>query len=320
MGALADFHPAAVGRGGQPLKKGTRHFDRAVTIPFRVHDQHRDGNAGGIVERFAGGPVFAPILDGSVGRHQLRRTRPCLTARERRIGPGFEPRLRQQFRFLVVGNAVEPARSGGRAFDDTVGADGAAGVGEARCFPDPLRRQQDELVDTSIVVGGVTRHLGGAPRPADQVELPDATSRPDEGNRRRDVADRDLGADDRRVVRRRHRHLRRPCRVAVAPDVDEVDVITAAGEMIHPRHPRQRKIEGSRRRIGRSGDEQDRLFGRELREVGPALVADEQLDPGRVARDHDFFGDNMRPGGFVHVDFPVRAPHLPRDRDCASPG
>ncbi len=171
-------------------------------------------------------------------------------------------------------------------------------------FPGPLRRQQYELVDGGVVVGGVARHLGGAPRPADQIELAHAAPRPDEGDRGRDVADRYLGADDRRVVRRRHRHLRRPRRVAVAPDVDEVDVIPAAGEMIHPRHPRQRKIERCRRGIGRSGNEQDGLFGSESREISPALVADEQLDPERIAGDHDFFGDDRCRGGFIHLDFP----------------
>jgi hypothetical protein len=56
--------------------------------------------------------------------------------------------------------------------------------------------------------------------------------------------------------------------------------------MVHPRHASERQIERRRRRVGRSGDEQQCPLGGEARHIGAALVADEQFYAGGIARDH----------------------------------
>ena len=54
---------------------------------------------------------------------------------------------------------------------------------------------------------------------------------------------RGVAADDRSMGARRLRHLGRPCRPAVAADVEKVDVVAARREVIHPRHPVEGQIE-----------------------------------------------------------------------------
>jgi hypothetical protein len=169
-----------------------------------------------------------------------------------------------------------------------------------------LRSQQHELVDGLVVIGGVTRHQRRAPRPADQIDLVETIARADERNRRRNVPHRHLRANDGLVIGGRRSHLGRPGRIAVASDIYQVGVMTACGQVIHPRRAAKRKIERCRSRIGRSGNEQQGLFRGELLEICAAFMANEQLDPGGIARDHDFLGNDFDFGGLNHCGIPYR--------------
>ena len=100
---------------------------------------------------------------------------------------------------------------------------------------DPLRRVEDQPVDLVVVLRGVPAHDGGAPRPAQQIDLRNAAALEDEVHRRADVLDRGLGAHDRLVVRGRLVHLGRARGLAVPAQVHQVHVIAAARDVVHPR-------------------------------------------------------------------------------------
>ena len=64
------------------------------------------------------------------------------------------------------------------------------------------------------------------------------------------------------------------------------------GDVFHPRLPAERNVEAGVRRIGRAVHEQQRALRRVFREIGRALVADEDFDAG-LGRHHHVFGDEL---------------------------
>src|SRR5579872_2887002 len=83
--------------------------------------------------------------------------------------------------------------------------------------------------------------------------------------------------------------------MAVATDVDKVDVVTTACDQIHHRHAFDRQVERRFGRIGRAMHEQQDLVRRALA-AGEMLVAHEQLDAWIARRDHGVEG--VKPGFF----------------------
>jgi hypothetical protein len=89
-------------------------------------------------------------------------------------------------------------------------------------------------------------------------------------------------------------HLRRPGRAAVAAQIDEVDVVTALGDVIHPGEAVQPQVEGGFGGIGRAVHVEQDLVGGELLHALRVLVAHVELD-ARVGRGHhELFHDDLR--------------------------
>ena len=86
-------------------------------------------------------------------------------------------------------------------------------------------------------------------------------------------------------------------RFAVAVQVEQVDVVAARGDVIHPRQSIELEVESGMRRIGGAVHEQHRALGTEWVEVGRPLVAHENLDAGIVRRHHELFRGKRRSGG-----------------------
>jgi hypothetical protein len=117
------------------------------------------------------------------------------------------------------------------------------------------------------------------------------------------VAHGNFGRNDRLVGFRRLAHFRRTGRVAIASDVDEVDVVAALGDQIHHRQALDRQVEGGFRRIGRAMHEDQDLVGRALA-PRQMLIANEELDALIARRNHrvgrldlQFFGIHWQRGG-----------------------
>ena len=66
------------------------------------------------------------------------------------------------------------------------------------------------------------------------------------------ILDRGVAAHDRRIGLRVLRHLLRPARFAVAADVEEVHVVAACGDVIHPGLAIKREVKCGARGIGRA--------------------------------------------------------------------
>jgi hypothetical protein len=82
-------------------------------------------------------------------------------------------------------------------------------------------------------------------------------------NRRAVVARRGVGAYDRRVALGRLVHLGRARRFSVAAQVDEIGVVAAARDVVHPGQAVELQVERSRRRVGRAVDEKHDVVGGE---------------------------------------------------------
>jgi len=115
----------------------------------------------------------------------------------------------------------------------------------------------------------------------------------DEIDHRADVLDGGLAAHDRRIALGVLRHLFRADRFAVAAQVEQVDVVAARRDVIHPRHVAELEIEGGRGRVGGAVHVQHRAFRPERRHVRRTLVAHVDLDAG-VRRHHHLFHDDPR--------------------------
>ncbi len=101
---------------------------------------------------------------------------------------------------------------------------------------------------------------------------------------RAEVVRRDFGRNDRLVRFRRLAHFRRPGRAAIAPDIDQIDVISARRDQIHHRDAFDRQVEGGLGRIGCAMHEQQDLV-RGISGRRDACCA-QQLDPRIARRDH----------------------------------
>ena len=140
---------------------------------------------------------------------------------------------------------------------------------------------------------GVGRRDRRAPRPGQQVDLRDASARQDVIDDCPEILHRHVGVDDRPVLSRRLGHLGRTRGPPVAAHVHQVDVISALGDVVHPRQAIELEIERRFGRVGRAVDEQDDSIGRESRHPFWALVANVELDPGVAPRDLVAFADQL---------------------------
>ena len=140
---------------------------------------------------------------------------------------------------------------------------------------------------------GVSRHQRGPPRPAQQVEARDAAALENEIDDRRDILDGGDAAHDRRIGVGFVVHLLRSCGFAVAADVEQVDVVAARGDVVHPRHAVELEVERRVRGVGRAVHEQQRALGSECGHVGRVLVAHVDFN-ARFRRHHHLFHDDLR--------------------------
>jgi hypothetical protein len=74
--------------------------------------------------------------------------------------------------------------------------------------------------------------------------------------------------------------------MAIAAQIEKVDVIAALGDVIHPRHSTEREVEGGAGRISRAMHEEYGALRTERGHIGRVLVAHVDLDP-RVRGFHD---------------------------------
>ena len=140
---------------------------------------------------------------------------------------------------------------------------------------------------------GVSRHQRGPPRPAQQVEARDAAALENEIDDRRDILDGGDAAHDRRIGVGFVVHLLGSRGFAVAADVEQVDVVAARGDVIHPRHAIELEVERRVRGVGGAVHEQQRALGSECGHVGRALVAHVDFN-ARFRRHHHLFHDDLR--------------------------
>ena len=296
MRALTDFDVALVGRAGQPGEVGVQHVAWQILVPFRMHQQRRHPNLSGVVQRFAGAPVLAPVLHHAVGRTQRRRRcgRTDRVGGQRRGSPGFEPARRYQIGLLVFRDSGQPALARRTHRDRTVGPQCGAVVGQRWRRTQPLRRIQNQFMDLVVVLRGVPAHRAGAPRPTQQIQLCRSATLENEIDRSADVLDRRRRANQGHICRSRLRHLRRPGRTTITAQIDQVDVVAALGNVIHPRKPVQRQIEGGLGRIGGAMHVQQDAFGRKSADACRMLVTHIQVDAGVARRHHEFFHDSGR--------------------------
>jgi len=192
-----------------------------------------------------------------------------------------------------VASASEPAGLRLLARDRTVGAERPGRPRERRRRSNPRRRIKHEPLDLAGVLRGVGRHQRGPPRPAQQVETRDAAAFENEIDDRGDIRDGGHAAHDRCVGVGCLVHLLRTCRSAVSPQVEQIDVVTARGDVVHPRQPVELEVERGVRGIGRTVHEQQRALGSERGQVGRALVAHVDFNAG-FRRHHHLFHDHLR--------------------------
>ena len=120
---------------------------------------------------------------------------------------------------------------------------------------------------------GIRSHDARAPGPPHQVEPLDSALARDELDRGTDVAHRGIGADDGRILVGRLAHLRGTRRLAVPAQIDEPDVETVLGDVVHPGDAAHGEVESGRGGIGRAVHEEQDARGRELRHSLRVLVA-----------------------------------------------
>src|SRR5262249_21986634 len=119
-----------------------------------------------------------------------------------------------------------------------------------------------EPLDLAWILRGVCRHRDGAPRPADQIETWDAASREDEINDRADILHRSVATHDWRVRVGGFGHFLRAGGFALAPQIEKINVVSARGDVIHPRHSAELKVEGGAGGIGCAMHVEYRALGR----------------------------------------------------------
>ena len=171
-------------------------------------------------------------------------------------------------------------------------------------------RVEHQLVDLVVVLRGVPAHDGGAPRPAQQVDLRNAAALEDEIHRRADVLDRGFGAHDRLVVRGRLVHLGRARGLAVAAHVHQVDVVAVLRDVVHPGQAVQLQVERGLGGVGRAMHVQQDLLARKLLYPLRMLVAHVEADARVHRRHHEFFHHDL--AVFVFVSKKAKRGGAPR--------
>src|SRR5262249_42853794 len=191
-----------------------------------------------------------------------------------------------------VGHAGHPALHRLLTRDLAIGAKRAeSSLHERRRPPDPSGRVEYEPLDLAAILRAVCRHRDGAPRPADQIEARDIASREDEINDRADILHRSVPTHDWRGRLWVIRHFLRAWGFAIAAQIEKLNVVSARGDVVHPRHSAELEVEGRAGRIGRSMHVEYRALGTERGHVGRVLVAHVDLDPRIGGFHHHLFGD-----------------------------
>jgi hypothetical protein len=93
-----------------------------------------------------------------------------------------------------------------------------------------------------------------------------------------DVLHRDGGVDDGTVLGCRLFHFRRPRRAAIAAHIDEINVPTLLGDVVHHRQAVQRQIERRLGGIRGTMDVEKNLVRRKTGDAGRMFVADVELN------------------------------------------
>ena len=301
MGAFADldvaFHRCVL----KQCKQRLRHVGRGVLVPFRLDQQGWHADVRRIVVSLARGPVVAHVLDDAIGCAQKTRVFRIRIGGPGGIGPRLEPAGGNQAGQFVLWHACEPAFLRTLFRHRAIGAKRTIAADQKGRIAQPQRRIQHQLVDLVVVGRGIGAHDRGSPRPAEQAQLRYAAALQDVVDRGAHIAHGNIGSHRRRAVLRRLVHLGRARRTAVAPQVDQPHIPALGGEIVHPRHAIEPEIESGFRRIGRAMDiEKHAVGGRSP--VLQVLVAQEQLDPGRVGRYAQVFRcqfRNLFPDGVV---------------------
>src|SRR3954465_4311559 len=287
--ALADDdEPLRIGVD-QLRKERLRHVGRRVGVPLGEDEHRRHTDVRRIVERLAGRPVFARVEHHAVRRaHEARIALGAdRVARERRahpfVGPGVGHRL------LTLRDPGRLALERGLDRDLPVGAERRAGIGQRFRFAQPDRGVQHQAVHLGVVLRRIEGGDRRTPGPAEDVQLRHAPALEDEVDRRAVIARRGVGAHDRRVTLGRLVHLGRARRFSVAAYVDEIDVIAAARDVVHPGQAVELQVEGGLGRIRGTVDEEDDVVGAEPAGAARMLVAHVELHAWIGARNHEFF-------------------------------
>ena len=139
------------------------------------------------------------------------------------------------------------------------------------------------------MTGGERANDGRAPRPTDEGDATCAPALEDELGRAADVAEGDVCADDRRVLRGRTCHFRRLGRGAVSAHIDQPGVPSVRCDVVHPGSAVELQVEGRLASPAAAVHEEDDL--RRVERSG-VLVSQVQLDPGVGGRDPQFFADD----------------------------
>ena len=205
--------------------------------------------------------------------------------------PGVEHAGRNERRLFVLGHAIKPARACLFARHRAVSRHAAGiGVRKPAGLADPDRRIERKPRNFIRMRDGVSRRRERAPGPAEQGEPRNGAAGKNEIDRGGDILDRGLGAHDRRIGIGTLRHFRRARGFAVAAQIEQINVVAARGDVIHPRAAFDRQIEGGVRGVSGAVDEQHRAFGAECAHLRRPLVAHENLDAGIARRHHEVFG------------------------------
>src|SRR5262249_18455961 len=98
-------------RVDEEREQGLSHVGGSVAVPFRVHEQRRRRDLGGVVVGPPGGEELIAVLLDAVGRADDRRIHPCPGGGGGggRVGPGGDRAGGDQRRLFVLGHAGEPA-------------------------------------------------------------------------------------------------------------------------------------------------------------------------------------------------------------------
>ena len=176
--------------------------------------------------------------------------------------------------------------------------------------------EAQETLDFVRVRDRVGRRRKGAPQPAKQRKPRNVAPLEDKVDDGGNILDRGVGAHDRWIGVGLLRHLLRPRGFAVAAQIEQIDVVTAGGDVIHPRQAAEPEIERGVRRIGRAMHEQQCALGPERRHVGGPLVADIDLDAGIERRHHEFLGLQF----LLHAGSPCSPSPARCARDLSPPG